>query len=396
VNFQAGFARRNSMAYRRALVLLALAGAAAAPTVQAALKYQVQDLGLLPGVTSYNRISGASINDQGWIVGTAEPGGGAETGFLYRDGQIRPLGPAGQLRVDYAAALNDRGQIVGQLRDNNTGANTPFLYGDGRFTDLGASLGPDLHGVARGLNNAGQATGTVDRHDAGFANPSAFYWDGSRSRYIDIEGAFYSIGYGINDHGVVAGTAGFHAGGGDIYSAFLYDGARVSLLPPVSAAQSSATVVGIDNAGRVALNVDLAGSAGAFFYADGRYTELGHLGGTTGHSVILGMNEGGWLVGFASITGPGPDRVAAFLYRDGRMSDLNSLLTRDSAQRWELFEAGDVNDHGQITGYGRLQGVPGLRAFIATPVPEPGTAALMLAGLALVVGRVTRRRAPPA
>jgi hypothetical protein len=55
-----------------------------------------------------------------------------------------------------------------------------------------------------------------------------------------------------------------------------------------------------------------------------------------------------------------------FLYSDGVMRDLNSLISADSD--WELTFVGDINDNGNIVGYGTKDGWP--HAFLLTPLPD--------------------------
>ena len=49
----------------------------------------------------------------------------------------------------------------------------------------------------------------------------------------------------------------------------------------------------------------------------------------------------------------------------------------------------DINNLGQISGTGTINGAT--RAFLLTPVPEPETYAMMLAGLS-VLGFMRRRK----
>jgi hypothetical protein len=68
--------------------------------------------------------------------------------------------------------------------------------------------------------------------------------------------------------------------------------------------------------------------------------------------------------------------------------DLNTRVANPSGM--VLIEAFDVNDLGQIVGYGLVGG--NLHGFLLTPVPEPGTLALCGLGLGGLGLRVWRRR----
>ena len=62
----------------------------------------------------------------------------------------------------------------------------------------------------------------------------------------------------------------------------------------------------------------------------------------------------------------------AFIYENGHMTDLNSLIGPGSG--WQLHSTGGINGSGQITGYGNHSGA--LHAFLLTPVPEPTSLAV--------------------
>ena len=66
----------------------------------------------------------------------------------------------------------------------------------------------------------------------------------------------------------------------------------------------------------------------------------------------------------------------AFIYSDGIMTDLNSVITPGSG--WTLNWATAINNAGQITGEGTINGQ--LHAFLLEPVgavPEPATFGLI-------------------
>lgn len=142
---------------------------------------------------------------------------------------------------------------------------------------------------------------------------------------------------------------------------------------------------GISSNGQVAglsLNFGIDGlPPRAFLYSNGAMTDLGTLGGD---SFGYGINNAGEVVGRSEINS---QRSAAFLYSNGVMTDLNTLI--DPASGWILGEARGINDAGQIVGFGLASG--GVHAFLLTPVPEPETYAMLLAGLA-VIGVAVRRQ----
>jgi probable HAF family extracellular repeat protein len=90
----------------------------------------------------------------------------------------------------------------------------------------------------------------------------------------------------------------------------------------------------------------LGGSANyhAFWYDGATMNDLGTLSGDD--SGAYGINDSGQIVGFAD-TDSGYD---AFLYMDGEMYNLNSLLLLPNT--WTLQFASAINNNGQIVGYG--------------------------------------------
>ena len=101
---------------------------------------------------------------------------------------------------------------------------------------------------------------------------------------------------------------------------------------------------------------------------------LGRLHPTDTYSTALGINNRGQVVGwsgtnpdFYSTSGNG---VRAFLYSDGVMQDLNSLIAPGSG--FVLTQARAINDEGEIAGAGSINGE--LHAVLLTAyqdVPEP-------------------------
>ncbi|MGH8319125.1 MAG: PEP-CTERM sorting domain-containing protein [Steroidobacteraceae bacterium] len=109
-------------------------------------------------------------------------------------------------------------------------------------------------------------------------------------------------------------------------------------------------------------------------------TDLGTLGGSGSEG--FGINDSGEVTGYSLTSGGFED---AFLYSNGTMQDLNSLI--GNADQYVTLEEGfGINDSGQIVAVGYDSQLSEDLAFLLTPastsVPEPGTLALLMAGLA--------------
>ena len=336
-------------------------------------RYRVQALGVLSG----DRYSEATaISEDGTVVGWSARGTGDDgprQAFIYRDGRMHTLGTLGGGYTE-ALGVNDRGDVIGQSRDAQ-GQLRPFLWRDGRMQDLAAALGTG-EGRALGLNAAGQVVGEFDNR--------AFIHDASGSRYLEVGGR--SFASAINDHGVVTGGT---VPRGE-WRTFVFEAGRTTLLPNPPDHEEWGDFYGqdINNAGQVQVNRPWTAdhTAASYIYTDGHYQST-----YFGNSGAWDMNNHGWVVGSVSTFDPewGDYFWEPALHRDGGAYALGELLRPADAARWELSEARGINDAGVIVGSGWFNGR--YQAYIATPVPEPAGAALLLAGLG-VVGAATRRR----
>lgn len=95
----------------------------------------------------------------------------------------------------------------------------------------------------------------------------------------------------------------------------------------------------------------------AFLYSNGKMVDLG-----TGYGYAI--NDEGVVVGSTSSGFLAASLGEALLYSNGRMVDLNDVI--DSTLGVHLGSAMGINDAGQIVNDG------GGRAYLLTPVPEPG------------------------
>ena len=102
-------------------------------------------------------------------------------------------------------------------------------------------------------------------------------------------------------------------------------------------------------------------------------------------SYAYAINNHGQVVGRSYLAGN--DIFRPFIYDATLgMRDLTTLI--DPSQGWELNTITDINDAGQMTGYGNRNGES--HALLLTPVPEPST--MVLAACGLLVPLAVRRR----
>ena len=105
--------------------------------------------------------------------------------------------------------------------------------------------------------------------------------------------------------------------------------------------------------------------------------------------LIPKLNDIGQVIGqFQTVTGESFAFVTAA--NGGTLTNLEAAPDIVHAG-WSHLFVSDINNVGQITGTGTIDGT--VRAFLLSPVPEPETYALMLAGLGLLGGIARRRKA---
>jgi len=362
----------QTITYKIATLGLATAtvlGLTAFQSAEAASMYTVTDLGDF----GFAPIP-IAINDTGQIVGSSGflipsnngllPSVEDGRAFVWENGMFSDLGNLANLEGFSSEAfdINDLGQIVGRSEVDSSdlfGFDYPshaFLWENGTMTDLGTFGG--VNSSAFGINNRGQIVGSVENNSG---EERAFLWEDGMISDLGTLGGSTSVAVRINDSSQIVGGAETSSGN---QHAFLWENGVITDLGTLGG--SSSTAFDLNNSGQVVGHADLEGSSNhhAFLWQDGTMTDLGTLDDLP-TSEGNGINNAGQVVGYAydidSL------RFAPFLWENGVMIDLNSLIVADSD--WEIFIANDINDVGQITGIGLINGTP--RPVLLNPVSDP-------------------------
>lgn len=360
------------------------------PVPAACGAYVITDLGSLPGG---GLSSGLAVNASGQVAGWAESPSGSAHAFVsnMRTGNLNDLGTLFGGRFSAATAINNAGVAAG----DSDFQVAPFQYQTRAFSG-GASGGlkpvtsltgwTQSHGT--GINDANQVAGyaqLADRTTRAFVTTSG----GTAQEIGLLFGGRSSLAAGVNSFGVVVGSADDASGTFRVFRSPAPG--QMQLFGDLPGGSSQTFGTAINDAGVVAGNATVFGKSRAFrSNADGSLNDLGALPGTDS-SQAAAINLRGDVVGSAGLTGSAASR--AFLYTDaGGMFDLNSVLGPNAP--WFLSTASGINNAGQITGTGQINGVT--HAFLLTltvpPVPEPSSFALALTAVALVGGRAFVRR----
>jgi probable HAF family extracellular repeat protein len=153
---------------------------------------------------------------------------------------------------------------------------------------------------------------------------------------------------------------------GGVVHAFEYRNGEMTDLGTLGGPISQA--YGVDMHGEVVgqsllANVD---DSEPFLYKNGKMTGLGTLGGNNG--VAYAINDRGTIVGYANLAS---GVTEAFVYKNGVMKNLNSLIPRNAG--YNIGQAVAINDRGQILAWAQPENAPAfhLAVLVLTPEPDP-------------------------
>lgn len=395
--------------------------------------------------------SAERLNQAGQVVGHSERFNGnthaGQAAWIFSEGQTRQIGLTGEgytTRSGYAfsevkagnynAPLNEAGQAIGySTRYRTTIAGTQpqpngqaaWLYSQGSTQKIGLTGNGFTQRVTGreysdpiALNANGQVIGITERTGSGRA--AWIHSDGS-TREIGLTGAGYtdvisgdSTPKVLNDAGQVAGTSlryiDSRRTGQD---AWLYSEGVTRKIGVSDAFYTRSEVVWLNQAGQVIGQSQRAsfdvfggyvGHTVGWFYDDdldqtfaldfdSPTADVGYF-----NSKVLGLTNDGLVIGTFEVHSGVDDWATdvlvgtrTFVWSMQRgMLDL-SALTGEQPDPYHLdwsylANSLHINEAGQIAGNG------GQGAFLLTPVPEPESWALLLAGLGLTTRLAARRR----
>jgi probable HAF family extracellular repeat protein len=302
------------------------------------------DLGTLGKPDGNSWINWGGINDHGEAVGMSEtavpdPNGEDVCGFgtfltcvpfLWRKGHMGALPTVGG-NNGQASAINNRGEVVGFSETANPDPTcppaptiSPVLWEKGYAQPL-PLIGTDPDGFANGINDKGQAVGYSGSCIA--ALHAVMWQNGTAFQLQDLGFARSNIANAINNLGQSVGQVRRANGS-----------ARVAALW-----QPDGTLTVLDqHSCKCTLSGDLA-------------------------SFATGINNRGQVVG--STIDSDNNWSHGFIWRNGVMTDLNTLISADS--NLSIISASNINERGQISGMAFVLSGPNtgnIHAYLATPV----------------------------
>jgi probable HAF family extracellular repeat protein len=208
-----------------------------------------------PGLTSFIWQNGKMTRIDGWVGYNAAGFMGSGQSALNENGEVvggggyptRPFvwkqGRLANLRFDgYAAAVNDRGQVVGTSLHG-------FLWEKGKLTDLGTLPG-DAASYAIAINEHGQVAGSSGGQgvgQSGYRPDRAFLWEDGHMKQVGPKGR-ESFAWAMNDNGQVIGNCR-PLNSPNRTRAFVWDGTEATVLPTLGGGLSDALAV--NNNGQV-------------------------------------------------------------------------------------------------------------------------------------------------
>lgn len=375
--------------------LLAAGLLSASSLLQAAPQYSLTTLAPLAG---YPKGFAAALNNHGQIVGYSDLG---EYSFKMAptswNNAIASAMRDGAGTYGMAFSINDHGEAVGVSYTSSGFYETtigglesipPAHSYDGQATlwQNGTAITlPGLSGQfaqAKGINHHGQVVGwSVNASNQTIAT----LWNNQTPTALTSLDGYRGEANAINDQGNIVGS--LYSGFGS-YAAFWNSNNELTLLSTNGGVGGEAYAINNNNL-IAGWSASSDGRQHAALWENGTAIDLGNPGDYA--SFAYGLNNQGHVVGsFIGIDdtiGHDVEEYAA-LWIDGNRINLNSLI--DGNAGILLNSAYGINDQGWIIARG-IDSNDTYHTYLLTPVPEPATYALLLAGLGVLISNVRRK-----
>jgi uncharacterized repeat protein (TIGR01451 family) len=320
-----------------------------------AVLYQAIDLGTMNGAF---RSEARNISESGlvWCINnhTDVPA------FTWSNGITTAIARPPEVATLGLYQMNDAGKFAGSFSYFTSKPATTFFGTPTWPMPLATNF------AARGLNLAGQVAGfTTVRVES--PPGSGIFFTVNRPAVVvgrkltrlpsllGDEAPVNADGVAINDSGMVIGASGTT---NNAAHAFLWDGAIRDLHTLTTRSNSVAVAIN-QNGSVVGYIYDFSTFRYPFIWtpSDGMNALNLLPGYTTGQP--LGLNERGEIVGVAG--------TSAVIWSNGVMTDLQTVIPTSPA--WDLDGAYDINNNGEIVGYGKNGGLT--KAFLLRPTNIP-------------------------
>jgi probable HAF family extracellular repeat protein len=228
--------------------------------------------------------------------------------------------------------INTAGDMVGYYGQNASGPDSGFLYSNGAFTYF------DYPGqtvtLPAGINDSGLIVGSATQNADKRFTVVAFLYDGTTFTELRDGTNNVTYGYGINNAGIVVGASGATLGSWNGFQ--MRNGIFKDIDFPGNPIYGLAT--GINNYGKIVGFDDWDTNYHAYIYSHGKFKNIDFPGAI--HTVALGINDSGIVVGWYCVTG---QTCYAYAFKNGKYISFRYPHARATY-------AEGINSAGQIVG----------------------------------------------
>jgi len=362
-------------------IVLLSGTSSAAPTL-----YQLTVLPDLPYGEDFSRAYG--LNDSGQVVGDSQTAGGQRAFIWDATNGMHDLGVLSDVanaNFSTGSKINSSGVVVGDS------GRTPDMVWDRRIFVWNQTNGMSDVGLAspvgaRDINDNGVIAGNFANIPV-IGSPST----GWQTIGPALSGDDYRYSFGINNQNQVVGVEVIS----NVEQAFYWDQvAGLTYLPSILGGASNAWAWEINDVGQIIGWAQTnAGQTAVLWDPSIGLINLGDLAGGDENAIAHDLNNLGEIVGIA--TNDKGQRATYWTAQSGPI-DLNDELI-NPLSNFTLTDARGINEHGQIVGFGTLDGSI-TRGFLLTPVPEVSSlmlgAVLFFAVAALRIALAIKIRLP--